>query len=601
MEVLSLYAGLLLAPVVAALFQTPAPGNLFDVEIRRLAEVWAGERISPRDPLALTHAGLKAQIESLATRHPGVLRAEIAGASAEGRDILLVSAGRGADAILFWSQMHGDEPTATGALIDLLAFLGRHEREPWVARILDQYTLLCIPMLNPDGAERSQRRNAQNIDINRDARALQSPEGRLLKSIRDRHRPFLGFNLHNQNSLTTVGDTGRVATIALLAVAADVPQAQTGPGEPDNRRLLTKRVTAVLHEALSPFVRGHISRYDEAFNPRAFGDNMTLWGTPTVLIESGGHGPEQAPDFTVMLNFVGILAALDSLASGKIINADPAVFDSLKMNSETPIFDLLLQNAQILTGSGLPPFRGDVAVRRDLRAGGGSEALISEMGDLGVFTAHRTLNCDGALLTPGLIAWDPDRSFGQDSTDDRKYLRAGVTTLLETLSWERGAGTPPAGPTGCRLVNWTFLVRAVPSRGTGWELRLAKWLAAGGRACVMATGADAETAQASSEVAGWFGVESMSAEQAKRWSLPLSLDGDPTATLPRWTSEAARRFRIPRRGTISLGSVADLVLWEPKSSDEAGDMRGLRPRLVILNGREIHPEDPEPHGRFLPR
>jgi hypothetical protein len=546
---------------------------------------------------------LKARIRLLEARYPGVLRAETAGASAEGREILLVRAGHGADSILLWSQMHGDEPTATSAIIDLLGFLGRHERDPWVARILTKYTLLCIPMLNPDGAERGQRRNAQNIDINRDARTLQSPEGRLLKSIRDQHRPVLGFNLHNQNSLTTVGDTGRVATIALLAVAADVPQAEAGAGGPDSRRLLTKRVTAVLHDALSPFIQGHISRYDETFNPRAFGDNMTLWGTPTVLMESGGIGPGQEPDFTVMLNFVGILAALDSLASGKVRNADPATFDSLKLNSETPIFDLLLRNAQILTGGGLPPFRGDVAIRRDLRADGRSEALIAEIGDLGVFTAHRSLDCEGALLTPGLIAWDPDRIFGSGEADDRKYLRAGVTTLVETVSWNRetDASPPPAGPTEHRRVNWAFVVRGVPSQGAGWEMRLAKWLAAGGRACITDPAADADTERALAEVAGWFGVEYMSGEQARRWSFPSLAGMDIAAQLPRWTDEAARRFRIPRRGAISLGNVADLVLWEPAPPAAPGDERRLRPRLILLSGQEVNPEGPETHGRLLRR
>ena len=39
-----------------------------------------------------------------------------------------------------------------------------------------------VPMLNPDGAERYARRNAQAIDINRDALQLATPEGRLLKA-----------------------------------------------------------------------------------------------------------------------------------------------------------------------------------------------------------------------------------------------------------------------------------------------------------------------------------------------------------------------------------------------------------------------------------
>ena len=62
-------------------------------------------------------------------------------------------------------------------------------------------------MLNPDGAERGARRNAQGIDVNRDALNLATPEGRLLKAVRDRHQPILGFNLHDQDRRTTVGDT----------------------------------------------------------------------------------------------------------------------------------------------------------------------------------------------------------------------------------------------------------------------------------------------------------------------------------------------------------------------------------------------------------
>ena len=44
--------------------------------------------------------------------------------------------------------------------------------------------LVEVPMLNPDGAEAYKRRNMQDIDINRDAVNLATPEARLLKKLR---------------------------------------------------------------------------------------------------------------------------------------------------------------------------------------------------------------------------------------------------------------------------------------------------------------------------------------------------------------------------------------------------------------------------------
>ena len=102
-----------------------------------------------------------------------------------------ITFGRAAAAfrVLLWSQMHGDEPTATAALFDIFEFLRRHRDDPTVRDILSSLTLHVVPMLNPDGAERFQRRNAQSIDINRDALRLQTPEGRTLKAVRDRFQP----------------------------------------------------------------------------------------------------------------------------------------------------------------------------------------------------------------------------------------------------------------------------------------------------------------------------------------------------------------------------------------------------------------------------
>ncbi len=566
----------------------------------QIAEGWAAARLSPTDPSTLKHTELKGLIQTLVCRYPEVLRSEMAGSSVEGREIFLVTAGNGPDRILLWSQMHGDEPTATGALIDLMSYIGRHRDEPWVARILGKYTLLLIPMLNPDGAEGGCRRNMQGLDINRDARALQTPEGRILKNIRDRYRPFLGFNLHNQSSLTTVGETGREATIALLAVASDRDPAVPGSNAGDQNLILTRRVASVLYEALSPFVPGRISRYDEQFNPRAFGDNMTIWGTPIVLIESGGQAPELPPDFGVKLNFVGICAALDSLASGRIANADPASYDELQLNGDSPIFDILLKGAWIFSGSGVPLFQGDVAIRGDLRSDSRSEAIIADVGDLGVFTAHKTLECSGFLLTPGLIGWDPRDRLDISRPDDQRYLRSGFTTVLQTVCLDRSA--PPIPTTSDlsnrpRAVNWGFLLTGRWPRSARGEVQAAQWMAAGGRAWVSEP--DGNSRPGSHGVAAWFGMQSLTRDDASRYEVRQEMKGNPEVALRAWTSEAASAFRIPRRGVIAPGAVADLVLWKGDTPEYPSELSSLRPSVVILNGRLLDLESPDPGGKLL--
>ena len=52
-------------------------------------------------------------------------------------------------------------------------------------------------------------------------------------------------------------------------------------------RLLTKKLAAVVRDAIDPLAEGQIGRYDDSFEVRAFGDNLTLWGTSVLLIETG--------------------------------------------------------------------------------------------------------------------------------------------------------------------------------------------------------------------------------------------------------------------------------------------------------------------------
>ena len=187
----------------------PAAARAADPAPSAAWNAWPAVRVYTGDPFALKSAALRAEIARLLERHPGLFRVAEEGVSSEGRPIPLLLVGEGPTTVLLWSQMHGDEPTATVALLDVLNHLGKTRETPATKALLSKLTLAVIPMLNPDGAERTRRTNAQGIDINRDALRLQTPEGRFLKSVRDRLTPAVGYNLHNQGPNTLAGPVGR--------------------------------------------------------------------------------------------------------------------------------------------------------------------------------------------------------------------------------------------------------------------------------------------------------------------------------------------------------------------------------------------------------
>ena len=365
-----------------------------------LARAWDAEHVSSPFPPLIDHAEVVRRLGELVAAAPDLFTLERAGESLEGRSINHVRFGTGRTAVLMWSQMHGDEPTATAALFDLFEYLRRHRDEPMVRRMLSELTLHVVPMLNPDGAERFQRRNAQSIDINRDALRLQTPEGRVLKALRDRLEPQVGFNLHNQSWRTSVGTPPKPASISLLAVAYDEPRSENAG------RTLTKRLCAVIREALEPLASGQIGRYDDQFEVRAFGDNITLWGTPVVLIETGGWPSAEPDPPLVRLNFVALLAALDALATGQVEKADPQRYEELPMNDTKTLY-VLLRNATVISGAGIPPFTSDIGLvasrrvqvldgRRELHTTVG----IDDMGDLRTLGALRTIDATGKTVVP---------------------------------------------------------------------------------------------------------------------------------------------------------------------------------------------------------
>ncbi|MFT4196402.1 MAG: M14 family zinc carboxypeptidase [Pseudoxanthomonas sp.] len=329
-------------------------------------------------------------VTPLLTRARGFHVEEI-GRSAEGRPLRHVRWGEGQTSVLLWSQMHGDESTASMALADLFRFLGEHPDDPRVTRLRRQVTLHFMPIVNPDGAARFQRNNAQGIDLNRDARALSSPEARALKALHDRVHPAFGFNLHDQRVGYRVGATDRGAAITLLAPPFDAARSV------DAVRARAIEVAAVIRLALEPSIAGHIGRWDDSFNPLAFGDLMTQWGTSVILIESGGIEGDPEKQQLRKLNFLALVAGLDAIATGRHAGISHAFYDELPQNGRV-ISDLLIRDG-ILALPGTTPVRADLRVdfKHPLAW---RDGRIVEIGDLAQAEARRVVDARGLYITP---------------------------------------------------------------------------------------------------------------------------------------------------------------------------------------------------------
>jgi hypothetical protein len=350
------------------------------------------------------------QAEMLLWMHPlkerNVFEKSLLGMSAEGREISLYRRGEGFTKVMLWSQMHGDEPTATMALLDIFSFFAKYPEHIVTKTIREKLTLLVIPMLNPDGAERCTRRTAQMIDMNRDASALVTPEAKILKSTRDTYQPEYGFNLHDQDPRYTVGTTQKITAVALLAPASDESRG-------DNPvRLRAKKVASIVAHVLNLYIPENLARWDDAFTPTAFGDNIQKWGTSTVLIESGGWRGDLNKFYIRKLNCIGLLTTLYAIAIGESNKADVDVYEKIPLNTNLGC-DYIIRNAMLKANGQVGPIRVDVGINFDRHI---NSATIVEIGDLRAFTAlEKEVDANGAEVDADLIK--VEHAFSIDKVD----------------------------------------------------------------------------------------------------------------------------------------------------------------------------------------
>ena len=318
------------------------------------------------------------------------------GKSVNLREIYRVQYGQGPQTVMLWSQMHGDEATATMALFDLFNFLeGKNDGFDSIRQLLKEKTsLYFIPMLNPDGAEDFKRRTAMNIDMNRDARAGKTVEGALLKAQALAIQPRYAFNLHDQNIYYNIPGTATPVSIALLAPAfnkqRDINAVRQG----------AMQIIAGMNRLLQQYIPQAVAKYDDEYSPRGFGDNFQSWGASTVLIESGAYAGDPEKMEIRKLNFAIILNALLEIAQGTYRQYPVAEYHQLPFNA-SQLHDVLLRDIEVQQADGV--MQMDIAIRRSEVTRGRTfyvESAIEDLGDLQDFYGYAETAAQGLRFVP---------------------------------------------------------------------------------------------------------------------------------------------------------------------------------------------------------
>ena len=350
-----------------------------------------------------------------------------AGQSTNGLSINLITWGKGPKRVFLWSQMHGDEATATMSIADLLNFLSEPAQFRQIHDLLaEKCTLYILPMVNPDGAEVFKRRNAMDIDINRDFHRQQSPEGRMLRHLRDEIKPHFGFNLHDQSTLWSAGNTGNPATISLLAPAYDKDLSI------NSTREQAMKVIAIMNSAIQKSISDQVGRFDDEYEPRAFGDNFQAAGTSTILIEAGGFYNDPEKQYIRKIFFKAILSGLISIADESYLKAKTKDYFSIPENKKLH-FHILLRNCK-LEKNGIP-YKLDIGLCAEENVTKNSKSVkytyvVTELGDLSDYFGYEEINCEFFTLTQTkkLRIDEPADLFVHDGTNILLTIENGVLT-----------------------------------------------------------------------------------------------------------------------------------------------------------------------------
>jgi hypothetical protein len=262
----------------------------------------------------------------------------IIGKSVLGKPIYKYQIGEGKIKILIWSQMHGNESTTTKGLFDFLNLL--NGGSDFVKQLLDVFTFLCIPMLNPDGAKLYTRLNANKVDLNRDSQNLTQPESKVLRDAFESFKPDYCYNLHDQRTIFGVGNSGKPATMSFLA-----------PSYNEQRDINESRLKAInlisgINTVLQRYIPNQVGRFDDSFNINCIGDTFQALGVPTLLFEAGHYGKDYQRDETRKYVFMALVSSFTIISENDIVDNRNDNYLNIPQNKAV-FYDFIYKNIKI--------------------------------------------------------------------------------------------------------------------------------------------------------------------------------------------------------------------------------------------------------------
>ena len=132
--------------------------------------------------------------------HNNIVRIQSIGNSVNGKPINAFFIGSGARYAIIDGSMHGNEKSTTFSCLRLAEIIVEDwDQGDYWRRKLAEYTIIIIPILNPDGFTANVRGNANGVDLNRQfppGATTTEPEAWALRSLMDNCTPTIYINYH---------------------------------------------------------------------------------------------------------------------------------------------------------------------------------------------------------------------------------------------------------------------------------------------------------------------------------------------------------------------------------------------------------------------